>query len=53
VGNRAVDAGSDDHAWIELDAERERTVELKAGVPRANDEIQLDARDDPKRKQTT
>jgi membrane protein len=38
---------------IELDAERERTIELKAGVPRAEKEIQLDARDDPKRKQTT
>jgi membrane protein len=38
---------------IELDAERERTIELKAGVPRADEEIQLDARDEPKRKQTT
>jgi membrane protein len=38
---------------IELDAERERTIELKAGVQRADKEIQLDARDDPKRKQTT
>jgi membrane protein len=38
---------------IELDAERERTLELKAGVPRADKEIQLDARDDPKSKQTT
>jgi membrane protein len=38
---------------IELDAERERTIELKAGVPRAVKEIQLDARDDPKPKQTT
>jgi membrane protein len=38
---------------IELDAERERTIELKAGVPRAETEIQLDARDDPKPKQTT
>jgi membrane protein len=38
---------------IELDAERERTIELKAGVPRAEKEIQLDARDDPKPKQTT
>jgi membrane protein len=38
---------------IELDSERERTIELKAGVPRAEKEIQLDARDDPKPKQTT
>jgi membrane protein len=38
---------------IELDAEIERTRELKEGVPRAEKEIQLDARDDPKPKQTT
>ncbi len=38
---------------IELDAEIERTKELKEGVPRAEKEIQLDARDDPKDKQTT
>ncbi|MCZ2827833.1 YihY/virulence factor BrkB family protein [Modestobacter sp. VKM Ac-2986] len=38
---------------IELDAEMERTKELKAGVPRADKEIQLDAREAPKRKQTT
>ncbi|GAA4727366.1 YihY/virulence factor BrkB family protein [Modestobacter marinus] len=38
---------------IELDAEMERTTELKAGVPRAEKEIQLDARDEPKRQQTT
>jgi membrane protein len=38
---------------IELDAEIERTKELKAGVPRADKEIQLDAREAPKRKQTT
>ncbi|MCU1604801.1 MAG: putative ribonuclease [Modestobacter sp.] len=38
---------------IELDAERERTLELKAGVPRADKEIQLDARADPKSKHTT
>ncbi|MCZ2811393.1 MULTISPECIES: YihY/virulence factor BrkB family protein [unclassified Modestobacter] len=38
---------------IEFDAEMERSVELKAGVPRAEKEIQLDARDDPKRQQTT
>jgi membrane protein len=38
---------------IELDAEIERTTELKEGVPRADKEIQLDARDDPKPKQTT
>jgi membrane protein len=38
---------------IELDAEIERTRELKEGVPRAEKEIQLDARADPKDKQTT
>lgn len=38
---------------IELDAEIERTKELKEGVPRAEKEIQLDARDTPKDKQTT
>ena len=38
---------------IELDAEIERTKELKDGVPLAEKEIQLDAREDPKRKQTT
>ena len=38
---------------IELDAEIERTKELKEGVPRADKEIQLDARDTPKDKQTT
>jgi membrane protein len=38
---------------IELDAEIERTKELKEGVPRAEKEIQLDAREDPKRQQTT
>ncbi|WP_222194435.1 YihY/virulence factor BrkB family protein [Modestobacter italicus] len=38
---------------IELDAEMERTKELKAGVPRADKEIQLDARAEPKRQQTT
>jgi membrane protein len=38
---------------IELDAEIERTRELKEGVPRAEKEIQLDARANPKDKQTT
>ena len=38
---------------IELDAEIERTTELKEGVPRAEKEIQLDARDEPKPQQTT
>jgi membrane protein len=38
---------------IELDAEIERTKELKEGVPRAEKEIQLDAREDPKPQQTT
>src|ERR1700741_4981926 len=34
---------------MELNAERERTRELKAGIPRADREIQLDARSSPKR----
>jgi membrane protein len=38
---------------IEMDAEIERTKELKEGVPRADKEIQLDARQDPKPQQTT
>src|SRR3954454_25385756 len=38
---------------MELNAERERSEELKAGVPRADREIQLEPRDDPKPKQTT
>jgi membrane protein len=38
---------------IEFDAEMERSKELKEGVPRAEKEIQLDARDEPKDKQTT
>ncbi len=38
---------------IEMDAEIERTKELKEGVPRAEKEIQLDARENPKDKQTT
>jgi membrane protein len=38
---------------IELDAEVERTKEMKEGVPRAEKEIQLDARSDPKPQQTT
>jgi membrane protein len=37
---------------LELDAEIERSRELKEGVPRAEKEIQLDAREDPKPKQT-
>jgi membrane protein len=38
---------------IELDAELERTRELKEGVPDAAKEIQLDAREDPKPRQTS
>jgi membrane protein len=38
---------------IEFDAELERSREIKEGVPRADKEIQLDAREDPKRKATT
>ncbi|RBY81914.1 YihY/virulence factor BrkB family protein [Blastococcus sp. TF02A-26] len=37
---------------IELDAEMERTKELKEGVPEAHKEIQLDARAEPKPRQT-
>jgi membrane protein len=38
---------------IELDAEIERGKEIKEGVPRAEKEIQLDARAEPKDQQTT
>jgi membrane protein len=38
---------------MELNAERERSRELEAGVPRADRELQLDARSTPKRQQTT
>jgi membrane protein len=38
---------------MELNAERERSTELKEGVPRADREIQLEPRDAPKPKQTT
>lgn len=38
---------------MELNAERERSRELAAGVPRAEKEIQLEPRGDPKDKRTT
>jgi membrane protein len=38
---------------VELNAERERGRELAAGVPRADREIQLEPRDEPKGKRTT
>ncbi|MEA2167345.1 MAG: rane protein, partial [Solirubrobacteraceae bacterium] len=38
---------------MELNAERERSVELEAGVPRAAREIQLEPRDEPKPKEST
>ncbi len=38
---------------MELNAERERSRELEAGVPGAERELQMDARDEPKRQQTT
>jgi membrane protein len=38
---------------LELNAERERSAELRAGVPRADEEIQLEPRDEPKAKQTS
>jgi membrane protein len=37
----------------ELNAERERSMELKEGVPRAEKEIQLEPRDTPKEQKTT
>ncbi len=37
---------------MELNAERERNRELEAGVPGAERELQLDARDEPTRKRT-
>ena len=38
---------------LELNAEIERSRELREGVPRADKEIQLDARSEPKREKTT
>ena len=38
---------------MEFNAERERTRELKANMPRADRELQLDARSTPKRQKTT
>jgi membrane protein len=38
---------------LELNAERERSAELEAGVPRADREIQLEPRSEPKPQQTT
>ena len=38
---------------MELNAERERSRELEAGVPGAERELQLDARSAPKRQKTT
>ena len=38
---------------MQLNAERERSRELAAGVPRADKEIQLEPREEPKRKRTT
>jgi membrane protein len=38
---------------MELNAERERNRELEAGVPGAERELQLDARDEPQPKRTT
>jgi membrane protein len=38
---------------MQLNAERERSRELKAGVPRADREIQLEPRDEPKQQKTT
>ena len=38
---------------MQLNAERERARELSAGVPRAEREIQLEPRDEPKPQRTT
>ena len=38
---------------MELNAERERARELAEGVPRADREIQLEPRDEPKEQETT
>jgi membrane protein len=38
---------------MELNAERERSREIDAGVPGAEQELQIDARDEPKRQRTT
>jgi len=38
---------------MELNAERERNIEMEEGVARAEREIQLEPRDPPKEKQTT
>ncbi|MFL5816918.1 MAG: YihY/virulence factor BrkB family protein [Conexibacter sp.] len=38
---------------LEMNAERERSREIDAGVPGAERELQLDARDEPNRKRTT
>jgi membrane protein len=38
---------------MELNAERERSRELDAGIEGADKEIQLDARDEPKAQKTT
>jgi membrane protein len=47
IGNLALLFG------LELNAEHERSRELAAGVPGAERELQLDAREQPKRKRTT
>jgi membrane protein len=38
---------------MELNAERERSREIEAGVPGAEQELQMDARDEPKRQRTS
>ena len=38
---------------MQFNSERERERELKAGIPRADKEIQLEPRAEPNRKQTT
>jgi membrane protein len=37
----------------ELNAERERSIELREGKPRAERELQLEPRDEPKEQRTT
>ena len=51
--HRALFGSSGRHVGMELNAERERSRELAAEVPRAEREIQLEPRDEPNDRQTT
>jgi len=50
---KRIDSPSTRPTGMEINAERERSVELDAGVPRAEREIQLEPRDTPKPKEST